>query len=212
MTDYISSTAAKELLSIIKDSYFGGLCSWSETASRLVALGALAGPGQEAQLAQRVLTMSDFSAEDFWKEESEESEESQTADPSGGVEGPRFTRVERSHPDWLDEDEPPILQLLPAASTGLSNWNFHQADPDYFPSIPHGHWQGRDQPKLDPYTGWIYRGSKQTTREDRKKIVALWSDDKFRKFARAAIDYYLEAFPSYTGWRVRNPRRLPRRR
>ena len=209
MPNYISSAAAKDLLLIIQDSYFGGLCSWSETASRLEALSALAGPGQETQFAQRVLVMSGFSIDDHWNEESAESESSGSSHDS---DGPRFTQIWRSHPDWLDEDEPPILQLLPAVSTGLSDWHFHQADADYFPSIPHGHWQGRDQPKLDPYTGWNYQGSKQTARESRKKIVALWNDDKFRRFARAAIDYYLQAFPSYGGWRVRDPRRLPRRR
>lgn len=209
MPNYISSAAAKELLLIIQESYFGGLCSWSETASRLEALSALAGPGQETQFAHRVLAMSDFSFDDRWNEERAENQSSGPPDES---EGPRFTQIRHSHPDWLDEDEPPILQLHPAASTGLSDWHFHQADPDYFPSIPHGHWEARDQPKLDPYTGWIYQGSKQTSREDRKKIVALWSDNKFRKFARAAIDYYLAAFPLYGGWRVRDPLRLPRRR
>lgn len=209
MPIYISSDAAKELLAIIQDSYFGTLCSWSETASRLAALAALSGPSQEALFAQRVLSINDFSLDDRWHDENADN---LSEGAKYGSDGPRQTQLRRFHPDWLDEDEPPILQLIPATSTELSDWHFHQADPDYFPSIPHGHWQRRDQPKLDPYTGWIYQGSQQTSREKRKRIVALWNDHRFRKFARSAIDYYLEAFPYYNGWRVRDPRKLPRPR
>ena len=209
MSDYLTSAAAEELLEIIRDSYFGDLCSWSETASRLEALAALSGPSQEAQFAQRFLAMSEFSCDDPWDDETEYSREKPTGH---NLDGPHPTQVRRSRPGWLDDNEPPILQLIPAASTGLMDWLFHQADADYFPSIPHGHWQGCDQPKLDPYTGWSYQGSNQKSREKRKKIVALWNEQKFRDFARSAIDYYLQAFPSYNGWRVRHPRRLPRRR
>jgi len=210
MPDYLSSVAAKELLELIQESYFGGLCSWSETASRLSALAALCGSSKEKLIVQRVLTMNDFSFEDRWHDELEDEQDERR--PGPGSDGPHQTQVSFSRPDWLDENEPAILQLIPATSTGLTDWQFHQADADFFPSIPHGHWQGHDQPKLDAYTGWIYQGSQQISREKRKKIVALWNDQKFRVFARAAIDYYLDAFPSYHGWRVRNPRRLPRRK
>lgn len=208
MTAHLSQSAAKDMLWLIQDSYFGELCSWSETASRLAALAALCKPGDPAAvIASRVLGMQNFAIEDDWR--TEEGESVRGTSESGG---PSHSLIQNSHPDWLDDDEPPILQFIAAAAIGLSDWHFHQADPDYFPSIPHGHWQGHDQPKLDPYTGWIYQGSKQTSREKRKKIVALWNDDKFRVFARTAVDFYLAAFPHYRGWRIPNPRRLPRRR
>jgi hypothetical protein len=110
------------------------------------------------------------------------------------------------------DDGHPMLQFTPGALTGLTQWVFHQSDPDYFPSVPHGHYQGKKQPKLDAYLGWIYDGSRQTGREPRAKIIALWNDQKFRDFARTAINFYIASFPSYRGWRVPDPRVLPRRR
>lgn len=88
---------------------------------------------------------------------------------------------------------------------------FHKYDADFHPSIPHGHFKGGNQPKLDPYLGWVYRGAKQIQREPRNSIVALWNEADFREFALGAIAYYMGAFPNYR-WRVPNPRRLPRRR
>jgi hypothetical protein len=91
----------------------------------------------------------------------------------------------------------------------LKDWEFHQADDDFFPSIPHGHHLGRKQTKLDVYLGWIYNKDKQTGREDRDSIVSLWNNRSFRDFARIAIDYYLDHYPRYSGWRVDDPRILP---
>jgi len=58
---------------------------------------------------------------------------------------------------------------------GLKEWVFHQYDPDFHPSVPHGHFQRRNQPKLDPYLGWVYRGSKQIDRKPRQAIIDLWN-------------------------------------
>src|SRR5262249_805930 len=91
--------------------------------------------------------------------------------------------------------EPPILPFIPAGSTGLHQWEFHQADQDFFPSIPHGHWRSDQRKKLHVYRGWMYQEDRQIGREPRWKIVALWNDDKFRSFASAAIQYYLITFP-----------------
>ena len=208
MKAHLSKSAANDVIWLIQDSYFGGLCSWSETASRLAALATLCKPGDPASVvASRVLEMQNFAIEDDWP--TDEGESARATSKSGGS---NHSLIQNSNPDWLDDDEPPILQFIADAAIGLSDWHFHQADPDFFPSVPHGHWQGNDQPKLDPYTGYIYQGLKQTSRVSRKKTVALWNDCKFRVFARAAVNYYLAAFPRYRGWRVPNPRRLPRRR
>ena len=91
----------------------------------------------------------------------------------------------------------------------LKGWEFHRADDDFFPSIPHGHEYGRKQPKLDVYLGWVYKKDEQIHRVDRASIVNLWNDRDFRDFARVAIEYYLYHFPKYRGWRVSNPLTLP---
>src|SRR5713101_7750392 len=38
-----------------------------------------------------------------------------------------------------NEFELPMLRFIAPGTTGLSMWYFNQYDPDYFPSIPHGH-------------------------------------------------------------------------
>jgi hypothetical protein len=98
-----------------------------------------------------------------------------------------------------------------AAQPGLSQWTFYQADPDFFPSIPHGHLLSEKRKKLDAYLGWIYRDGKPFGREPRWKTIALWNDEGFRLFASMAIGYYRHQFPGHH-WRVPDPGRLPRRR
>jgi hypothetical protein len=89
-----------------------------------------------------------------------------------------------------------IMQLIPNSATGLNNWMFHQADADPFPSIPHGH-HFQSTEKLDAYRGHIVQGNSAVGREPRWKIVALWNDENFRSFARAAIHWYSATFPKY---------------
>lgn len=110
------------------------------------------------------------------------------------------------------EDDSILHLYIPKPKTGLSEWHFHPYDPDFFPSVPHGHWQGKSKPKLDSYLGWVYNGSKQIRREKRKFIIALWNDQSFRDFALSAIIFYDNTFPHYKGWRVKNQFKLPRKR
>jgi hypothetical protein len=106
----------------------------------------------------------------------------------------------------------PAVAFFSSNAVGLSDWEFHPLDVDFFPSIPHGHYQSKKQPKLDAYQGWVYQRSRQIRREPRAAIIALWNDPKFRTVARMAIDFYLENFPKYNGWRVHLPQKIPRRR
>jgi hypothetical protein len=122
----------------------------------------------------------------------------------------RPRRTDGALPKPLGDDE--LLYFIPGPGTGLTHWVFHPFDVDYFPSVPHGHFQGRPQPKLDAYLGWVYQGSKQISRETRQSIILLWNEDKFRALASTAIQFYLNQFPHYTGWRVSKPKVLPRRR
>lgn len=110
-----------------------------------------------------------------------------------------------------EEGENGMLQLI-AKVNGFSAWHFNQYDPDFFPSVPHGHWKEKEARKLDVYLGWVYEGAEQVSREKRRLIVDLWNNEEFRRFAETAIDYYLDHHPSYKGWRVSNPRKLPVKR
>jgi hypothetical protein len=105
----------------------------------------------------------------------------------------------------------PSLHFISAKTGKISKWNFHKADDDYFPSIPHGHAIVNDKIKLDAYRGYIYKNGTESDREKRQFIIDLWNDNKFREAARETICYYMKKFPNYH-WRVPNPKRLPRRR
>jgi hypothetical protein len=112
--------------------------------------------------------------------------------------------------DSGNEEDPLLLRLIPAGATGMSMWYFNQYDPDFFPSIPHGHHTtAHPEEKLDAYLGYVYRGSTQIRREPRMHIVALWNDAKFRKFSRTAIHWYAATYPNYR-WRVQQWWTLPR--
>ena len=104
-----------------------------------------------------------------------------------------------------------LLQFI-AKVNGFSAWHFNQYDPDFFPSVPHGHWKEKETRKLDVYLGWVYEGTRQVSQEKRCLIIDLWNNEEFRRFAATAIDYYLDHHPSYKGWRVSNPRKLPVKR
>ena len=103
-----------------------------------------------------------------------------------------------------------LYQLI--VSVNGSKWKFNQYDADFFPSVPHGHLTEKEARKLDVYLGWIYEGTKQLRRVKRSLIINLWNDEQFRGLAARAIDYYLDHYPSYKGWRVSNPRKLPVKR
>jgi hypothetical protein len=109
------------------------------------------------------------------------------------------------------ERNTPVLEFVVRNINGMSRWYFRKADPDHFPSVPHGHDDNMDWPVCDPYTGRVYDGKRnelQNRRLSRKTRIALWKDAKFRTFALAAIMYHENAFP-YRPIRVRYPHRLP---
>lgn len=81
-------------------------------------------------------------------------------------------------------------------------WVFTKADPDHYPSVPHGHLNHQNQPwpKLNPYTG---RGFDQKDIENskyrlqRKEMIALWNNKKFQDFALEQIAHYQAANPYF---------------
>lgn len=205
---YITREAASLYLHCTKASFMSGLISWSQLMQRLAALRSMCSPSNPAGIyAERMLRLEEWEYNEDWPLESESPSNIRSPNdhrPS------QFGSVLDYFPD--DDDEDRFLCFFAGTNTGLSNWEFHQYDDDFFPSIPHGHWNGNKQPKLDPYEGWVYQKSKQIRREPRKSIISLWNDRQFRIFAKVAIEYYLNEHSHYQGWRVNDPLRLPRRR
>lgn len=204
---YLTRDAARLYLNSSRNAFFFGLISWSQLMARLVALRDMCSASNPSGVAaDRILRAEEWDEECEWDYEGES--------PSNRRQGDNRPPSLESTLDYFpDEDEDgAFLCFFAGTHTGLSNWKFHQYDDDFFPSVPHGHWNGKNNPKLDPYQGWVYKGSKQKWREPKKNIISLWNDRQFRDFARAAIDYYLTHHLNYDGWRVENPMRLPRRR
>jgi hypothetical protein len=108
-----------------------------------------------------------------------------------------------------EEHHEPSIEFL-----FLDIWVFTKADPDSYPSVPHGHFQIRNRrwPKLNPYTGRVFSSKYQEDRSKRltkREMQQLWSDDKFKSFCREMVVWYHERFP-YFNFPVRHPLRMPR--
>ena len=95
-------------------------------------------------------------------------------------------------------------------------WEFRKGDPDFFPSVPHGHLNTRPLVKLDAYRGYTYdkaQAYKPLARENRDFIVGLWRDKKFQVFAYEALTHFATHNPAFDWWgqrRIRDPFRLPK--
>lgn len=204
MAHFLSREAAQDYFHLILLSYEYHMIDESTLLERLVVLSSLGDPANGATVfANEILQDRDWPKDDNdWLEDTQGQERSKLIDNDG----------ERSAEEGSD-DGPDDLIIHFAIAVGGNEWKFHPFDDDWFPSVPHGHKiQGRPTDKLDPYLGWVYNRSKQSSRLKRNAIISLWNDEKFRKTALIAIEYYLEHHSHYRGWRVSNPRRLPRRR
>ncbi|MDI4636931.1 MULTISPECIES: hypothetical protein [Halomonadaceae] len=178
--------------------------SWTHYLDRMLALKNMCEPSDPVyEKARRILLVEEWDIEDVWPLENDER------DGDSSVSGLKKSGEEEIQPG-LRRGKNGCFQFL-SRKKGLNDWVFHQYDRDFHPSIPHGHFKGKSQPKLDSYLGWVYQGSKQVKRLSRGLIVDLWNDEEFRAFAKVAIEWYVFEFPSYN-WRVRNPLMLPRRR
>jgi hypothetical protein len=121
-----------------------------------------------------------------------ESEQSPTAIRGTG---------EPADPNWLE-----LLML--------GKWLFTRSDPDPYPSTPHGHLHdaNRPWPKLNPYTGRVFKAKHQedpTLRLTKHEMRRLWRTEAFRDFCRLYILWYIEAHPHHM-FRVRDPLQFPR--
>ncbi|GIU50752.1 hypothetical protein TUM4438_37890 [Shewanella sairae] len=96
----------------------------------------------------------------------------------------------------------------------LNKWVFTKADPDSYPSVPHGHYKSQNKPwpKLNPYTGRVFSSKHQeetSQRLSKKQMKMIWNDEKFKNFCREMIVWYQEQF-TYYKFQVRRPLRFPR--
>lgn len=207
---YLTRTAARDFHWAIRASFHTGIASWTETMDRVAALREMCEPASSYHtLADRLLKLEDWSPERTdWPEQSEQENE----DSEGNGTPSRLVRTRRRADGDGYEDDPYIWQYFASSATGLSGWEFYQYDDDPYPSVPHGHKKSNSRWKLDAYQGWVYERTRQAHREPRWKIVALWNDRDFRRFALTAITYHLEHYPHHNDWPVANPLRLPRPR
>lgn len=93
-------------------------------------------------------------------------------------------------------------------------WIFTKADAESYPSVPFGFYKNPKQqwPKLDPYTGRIYRSKYQediTQRLSKTDLTKLWADENLKSLCREITVWYQEQFRSYT-FPVRNHMRMPK--
>lgn len=193
MKEALNADAANDYLRLTLFAFDHGLVGRTHYEARLNLLRAIAAPQDGAAHYATDLLGEHVDDEHPWFSDAE-------------AEFEEFAPIETSGPYFDEEDQSLAFKIC----TGpLKDWEFHQADDDFFPSIPHGHEHGRKQPKLDVYLGWVYRKDEKVRRVDRTSIIRLWNDRDFRDFARIAINYYLDQFPRYSGWRVTDPRILP---
>lgn len=96
----------------------------------------------------------------------------------------------------------------------LGVWIFTKSDPDSYPSVPHGHYKSQNKkwPKLNPYTGRVFKEKHQEDKSNRlskKQMKTIWQDEKFKSFCREMVVWYQEQYP-YFEFSVRRPLRMPR--
>lgn len=197
MTKYLSTAAAEDFLYLTGMSHTFGIIPRTIYLERMTVLSQIGHPSDViTSFAKNIIGLHDWHVDnDEWGH-----------DPSELVEGNE--NVVSVGPSTRYDDHDDYIYFVGDAGE-LKGWHFRPGDADYFPSVPHGH---RDKRKLDAYLGWIYKGSKQTGRLQRRSIIELWNVEKFRHEATEAIKYYLTNHPHYKGWRVSDPLILPRRR
>jgi hypothetical protein len=205
--NYLKKESSELYFELSRIYFHAEKLSWTHYLDRMNALKNMCEPSDPIyKKADRILRAEEWNNEEVWSDDKDEN-------------GDDASRSSRDDADVEDEDEiqsglsrdrNDYFQFL-SRKKGLNDWVFHQYDADFHPSIPHGHFKGKSQPKLDSYLGWVYKGSKQIKRLSRDLIIELWNDEEFRIFAHTAIKWYMGEFHSYN-WRVDSPLMLPRRR
>ncbi len=205
---YLTDIAASTYLESTRLQFVCSNLSWTHFLDRMMALKAMTKPNsyENTHACRIILTDApEWGDEDIeWSDDTEHDCE--------GAQSPVCKPVEENGHSETDVSDDDDYCYFHTTMHGLADWEFHQNDKDPFPSIPHGHNKIDKITKLDPYLGWIYRRTKQTARVKKKQIISLWNDDEFRRFVFQCIKCYMVVAPSWHVWRVKNPKRLPRKR
>lgn len=189
-----------------------GLIGLSEFLDRLSYLGSMADPGSELSrhLAER---LADFGLEAHPKSwDSPDKEEKITLPRT--VEGVHAdtTAATSRETQPMPPNLPPLSFLTSAAGILGAKWLFRKGDPDWFPSIPHGHLLRRDKIKLDAYRGYTFdtrHANAPLKREPRAYVINLWNTEAFRIFAADALRHFIANNDDFE-WRLQ--RGISRRR
>lgn len=200
MRMYFTRKASRDYFLLSRKAYIAGLISWTHFLERAQLAKELTRERDPVHIQTSRIVLAEEGARTPLE-----------IDEDPGLSGD-FSLEIVIQEDCIDDEEydNSLLQLIVGVDGG--KWKFNQYDADFFPSVPHGHLAEKETRKLDVYLGWIYEGTQQLRRVRRSLIINLWNDKKFRDLAARAIDYYLDHYPSYTGWRVSNPRKLPVKR
>ena len=146
------------------------------------------------------------------------------SDPREGLIEDNNSEEER-HGD-SGEDGSMVSKIKDGTGTSISNddnwleficlgiWVFTKSDPDPYPSIPHGHDKSQNNkwPKLNPYTGRVFKAKHQedaSRRLSKQQMKIIWQHEKFKSFCREMVVWYQEQYP-YFEFSVRRPLRMPR--
>jgi len=200
---YLTHSASNLYLGVCIESMFLGLIGHDTFLARMYALREMCRSGDHHwKYADHILRTEQWGEERRWDAEVHYEAEISSSDNDKDE-----SIIVWSVHDRYDDSV--ILQLIPAHATGLSAWEFHKGDADPFPSIPHAHQRSDNKRKLDAFLGFIYLRNAPDGRESRESIVRLWNDNKFRLFAKEAIDHFFQQNPLWR-WRVPFPIRLPR--
>lgn len=151
------------------------------------------------------------------------------SDEAGETADPREIGVEVDPEEEINKDvgDDSIISKISEGNEGFSNndenwleflclgiWVFTKSDPDSYPSVPHGHHKSQNKkwPKLNPYTGRVFKAKHQediSSRLSKKQMKTIWQDEKFKSFCREMVVWYQEQFP-YFEFSVHRPLRMPR--
>lgn len=84
-----------------------------------------------------------------------------------------------------------VTSYKPKYSIHRMKWKFNPYDPDFSPSVPHGHSIDPVRGyKLNPFTGDVYDPKGRTVgKADKKDIRRLSMDEKFQELIRTAKTY-----------------------
>ena len=110
----------------------------------------------------------------------ETSEDKEYESEHNGKQGTVITRTDSGQPTQKDNDN--WMELV-----CFGTWVFTKADPDSYPSVPHGHYKNQNikWPKLIPYTGRVFSSKYQedtSQRLSKKQMKEIWIDPSFKSF------------------------------